>query len=481
MNRVVVLTSRENFVWYSMQEIIPYVESSWQNMNSRDCEVLLFNIDTMSLAELTPKLIGADRLVVTCFNYRMCKVIQYIREILKLNLSFIIHVHNLSTITFWPYRYFTSSEIFIRSDVFITSCLNDKKVLEKVFKDPIIHVIPFFITSAPISKKEVLEKPKNIVYIGRLSPQKNLHNLILGYSFLKKTYGDEIPSLILFGKEDHLGCPNMNIRNDFYLDFLNDLCAKLELSSHVYFKGHVDRVLIDDFLNDKTSIFVSASLHSDENFGMSALQSLITRNRTVLSDWGGHSDFKEHFNQLVTLMPVMLAEFGPALSADTIATCLYQAMTASNQILETEIPKYYLKDYFTEELEGALSHEFNQGPLEYSEISNKVYEAKLDYTTSSTQIFSGFKDPLFLELSKDYIGKETPFSNENFFEYKAVTWMTYADDIFMINDPQKGTHQISNKQQPDSEYTIYINDSMHVKTSKEIFQLLHKNAFINRL
>lgn len=479
MLRVIVLTSRENFVRYSMQEIIPYIESTWADLNSEDYDVVTFNIDTLSLSELTPKLIGADRVVATCFNYRMCKVMQYIREILQLNINFFIHAHHLSTIAFWPYRYFSSSEIFCKSDVFITSCENDKKVLEQVFQNPIVHVIPFFIKGPIRIEKECIQPPRNIVYVGRISPQKNLHNILLAYSYVKKQITD-MPALILFGTEDHLGSPNMNIRNENYLQFLSDLCEKLDIKPNVFFKGHVDRELVDDFLFQKSNLFISASLHSDENFGISALQAILARNQTLLSDWGGHSDFKRHFPELVDVMPVVLSEYGPTLSAGTIAEHLLKALKSPVSLTNFDIPEYYQSSYYLNEQKKALQHEFSKSPLYFSSLANRIYEAKMDYTTSSTQIFSSFSDPLFKEISQYYAGPAQPIEfPENHFHFQAVPWLTYADEIFMIDDPHKGPLMIQNDQDDLKPYHLAISQQT-LPISTRICQKLFLCGYINK-
>lgn len=482
MLRIVVLTSRESFVWYSMQEIIPYIETCWEGMSSEDFEVITINIDSLSVAELTPKLIGADRVVITCFNYRMCKVVQYIREILKLNINFLIHVHNLSTITFWPYRYFASSEVFLKSDVFITSCQNDKKVLQRVFQNPIIHVIPFFAKNVLPSTKESLTKPQNIVYFGRISPQKNLHSLLLAYSFLKKKHPDQVPALILFGKEDHVGAPNMNIRNEAYLDFLKSLCEKLQIASSVFFKGHVDRQLIDDFLAEKSNLFVSPSLHSEENFGVAALQAILARNKAVLSDWGVQSDFKTHFSSLVELIPVSESDYGPSVSADSIAAAMWKSLNEPEQLLQFQLDPYYSSDYYLEEQKKAVAIEYNATPLMYTHLSDQVYEAKMDYTTSSTQIFSGFQDPLFHQIAKFYIGETSPpeFDGAHY-SYDAVPWMNYADEIFMVDDPQKGPLLIQNDHEDIKNYNIQIGEHLGVRVSARLCENLFHCGYINKL
>lgn len=482
MLRIVVLTSRESFVWYSMQEVIPYIEACWEGMSSAEYEIITFNIDSLSVAELTPKLIGADRVVITCFNYRMCKVVQYIREILQLNINFLIHVHNLSTIAFWPYRYFASSEVFLKSDTFITSCFNDKKVLQKVFQDPSVFVIPFFSKNASPSSKQSLERPQNIVYFGRISAQKNLHNLILAYAFLKQRNAEQVPPLILFGKEDYVGSPNMNIRCETYLEFLQNLCKKLNVVSSVFFKGHVDRQLIDDFLNEKSNLFVSPSLHSEESFGVAAMQSILARNRALLSDWGVHSDFKAHFPDQVDLIPVTESAYGPSISADSIAQAIWKCLNYPENSNPFQIDSYYSAEYYLSEQKKAVSIEYKSQPLPYTALADQVYEAKMDFTISSTQIFSGFHDPLFHQIAKFYIGdSESPDFDSKHLRFIAVPWMTYADEIFMVDDPQKGPLLIQDDQDDIKNYEIQISETQILRVSQRICEKLFKCGYVNRL
>lgn len=479
MTRIVVLTSRENFAYYGTLEMLTSLEATWQNRADHHYEILIFNIDTMTLAELTPKLIGAEKLVVTCFNYRMCKVVQYIREILKLNLSFVIYVQNLATIAFWPYRYFASSELFFESDVFVASCKSDQLVLEAVFKNPIVHVLPFPGPALSQNKDKVLQKTQSILYIGRLTPQKNLHNLILAYSLLKKSSSEKIPPLIFFGKEDALGSPNMNLRFDFYLDFLKDLCAKLGIQDDVYFKGYIDDVLINDLLTRATSLFISPSLQSDENFSRTALRALVGHNQTILSGWGGYNDLENHFAEKIEFLPVTLAEYGPTISAGTIAQAITKCLDQNFNLPQFDLPTFYHESHYNKELENVLDHEFSAAPLRFTELADKIYEAKMDFSTSSTQIFSAFNDPLFLDMSRFYLRNQDSFTEVTEPEYLGVPWMAYENETFVIKDPHKGQIRIANQISSQAAHTIVLSDLSKVPTDKKICALLFRNGFIN--
>ncbi len=480
MIKIVVLASVENFPWFTKPDVIPYIESCWRALDSKEFSVEILNVDAMSLTELTPRLLSAEKLVITCVNYKICKIIEYVREVLRLKLNLIIYVHNMASIAFWPFRYFGTSELFMQSDVFITASQNDRKTIESVFEGPTVHVIPFFSDiKNPSASKLHLTRPKNFVYVGRISPQNNLHSLILAYALLKRRQVNQLPGLIFFGKEDHLGSPHMNLRNDNYLQFLHKLCENLNIQNQVFFKGHVDHESIDSFLQEKSNLIISPSLHSDENFGMAVLKGLLAGNRVLISNWGGHSDFKMYFNDQVTLMPVTHSEYGPALGADTLADYAEKCLQGDEKSLSFKIDSYYLKPYFINEQKNAISHKTTPAPLKFTKLANKIYDSKIDYTTSSTQIFSGFDDPLYLELSKNYIGQEgvEPLANESALYY-AVPWMDYDAGVFKITDPHKGEIQIPNDPSSQKKYSVYFNSELVVLVAKEICEKLHRNAFI---
>lgn len=483
MKRIIVLTSHENFALYSMQEIVPYLEASWQNIVDDSHEVILLNIDVLSLAEITPKLIGADRLVISCFNYRMCKVMQYIREILKLNLSFIIHVHNLATIGFWPYRYFGSSDLFVRSDVFITSCQSDSKLLQQVLRGPTSYIVPLDTQFEIKSDKTSYAHPQNLIYVGKISPQKNLHNLLLGYALLKKQVQKSLPPLLLFGDEDHLGSPNMGIRNENYLSFLKNLTKILNIEAEVQFHEAAEPDVINDVLKNQSNIFVSPSLKSDENFGIFALHALICKNKALLSDWGGHPDLKSDFPESIQLMPVTLSEYGPTLSAEVISNGLMRILTNWSEHMNFNAGSYYSKDYYNSALRVTLVHEFDEKRLLFSELANKIYEVKMDYTTSPTRIFSNFTDPLFHEISKSYIGTTSsiPFPTTENIRFYGVPWLTFADEVFMVDDPQKGPLLIASEATGDKTDAISLATGPEVWVSRKTSHQLFTAGYINQI
>jgi hypothetical protein len=252
----------------------------------------------------------------------------------------------------------------------------------------------------------------------------------------------------------------------------------LYINDSVFFKGHVSPESIENFLTEKSSLVVSPSLHSDENSATQVLQGLLSVNRALLSDWGVHSDLKIYHPQLIDLMPITVSEFGPALSAHTIADALDKNLQRLGEPYSPQIDSYYQQAYFLNEQKNALSHNHIPIYLKFSDLANGIYEAKLDFTTSSTQIYSGYNDTNFIQMSQDYIGNLVP-SEMHTGPFDAVPWMTFQDNIFSIDDPHKGIIKIKNELGNDNNFHIIFEKSVEIGVTKEIAERLFNNGFIN--
>lgn len=403
---ILVLTSKENFVWHSMQEIIPYLENIWAHSSSEYYKIKIVNLDEVSLADLTKEALLCQHVVLTCFNLKICKVAEFLRFKLNLSIRFIVYVHNMATIAFWPFRKFARPDFFRTEDVFISSCENDIKNVQAVFQNPKTLLSPFFYTNPDLNNlnKNFSDQMK-LVFIGRISSQKNLHSLITAYGLL--SHKNSQPNLYLFGKEDHLGSPNMGFKDHDYQQQLNKLIERLGLQKNIIFMGHRSRDEINKFLTENSCLCISPSLHSDENFGMAILQSLILGNQVLISDWGGHSDFAKHFTDRVSLMPVIQTADGPSLKPEIIAHYLQQAIStfASDRTPIEKIDYYQMQSQIERNL-SLLTPVNKSSPLLYTDLAEDIFNQKLSlFSNQPTQIFTSYKDPLFLKISKFYIGE----------------------------------------------------------------------------
>ncbi|MEQ1878947.1 MAG: glycosyltransferase, partial [Bdellovibrionia bacterium] len=285
-----------------MQEIIPLIEENWRKSAvAGRHEVAVRNVDTISIEKLLPDLVSADNIVFTCFTVKLCRIGELIRKTFGLEGRYIIYLHNQATILCWPIHIWGMGRELRTTDVFISTCKPDARAFQYSFDGARIETVPFTIQglkkeyrAAPLNRKEL-----PFVYVGRISDQKNLHTLIYAFRIFREKNPDTKWRLDIFGRDDDLGSPNMGLYASFYSAYLRKLVKLLGLQKYVRFRGYRKRELIQREIQRRRHIAVSASLHSDENFGMAPFRSLIFGNLAVLTRWGGYSDFSERFGSQV--------------------------------------------------------------------------------------------------------------------------------------------------------------------------------------
>lgn len=138
----IILSSRKNFVWKSMDEIIPSIEKSW-NLTKKNNQhsVVLFNIDQVPFSAMLFEILKATNIVLACFTLKMLKLAKIIREI-NPDARFIIYLHNQVSIACWPYHNWGLSKILKSSDIFISNCERDRDLMGYIYKNSKVIVQP---------------------------------------------------------------------------------------------------------------------------------------------------------------------------------------------------------------------------------------------------------------------------------------------------------------------------------------------------
>jgi hypothetical protein len=139
---------------------------------------------------------------------------------------------------------------------------------------------------------------------------------------------------------------------------------------------------------------------------MAILQSLTLGNHVLISNWGGHSDYKKYFINRVFLMPVELSQQGPVLKAKKIAYFLDKTLKSISFSSENfNFTKYYSLERQVKRIHSVLSANYVEKPLEFTDLANAIFEQKnILFEKHPTQIFTDYSDPLFLNISQFYIG-----------------------------------------------------------------------------
>jgi glycosyltransferase involved in cell wall biosynthesis len=406
-SRTVVLTSRENFVWHSMQEIIPMIERSWtMAAKPNEREVRVVDVDRETMSEYLPALMAADTIVFTCFTVKLARLGEVFRKKFSLQARYVIYLHNQVTIGAWPFFHWGLGHVLKKGDLFVSSSSFDARALDLVFHQPRVLKIPFALSGDSESGPGV--EPTNeagglaresvrFLYAGRISAQKNLHALLCGYRLWRDMNPDRGACLDLYGGEDDLGSPNMAMSGRGYLEFLERLKSSLRLGDEVRFHGHFPREKLHREIA-KPHVFVSPSLHSDENFGMSALRSLASGAPCVLSRWGGHADFAEEFPSQVFLVPVGGGDFGPFLDPQKLAWAMNQASRRDPLMEKPRLPGRYMLESVAERVAEVfeLPVEESPEPLEPTELAKRLLVKREKHeieTGSHSRIFSSYFDP----------------------------------------------------------------------------------------
>lgn len=399
MSLSIVLTSRQNFVWLSMQEIIPMLEECWRRAADPAHEVQVVDVDGLDASgfrAIVRQALRAKNLIWACFTPKLARVARALRNDCGVDARFIVHLHNQATIAGWPLRVWGPE--FRADDVFISSCAADAEAMRRVVTGARIEVVPFcLLEEEPLPGPLVGRLPEALVYVGRISPQKNLHTLLIALREVA------LP-LELFGGEDHLGSPNMGIENPTYGSELRAMAKALGVEDRVHFHGHLPRAEIQARLRAIPYVFVSPSLHSDENFGMAAFRALRDGMPAVLSDWGGHRDFARAFSPQVQRVAVHASPLGPSLEAPELSEALRRA--ASQKVGAPAIPTLYAPlQVSTRFREIARRERKPSAPLLFTELADQILARRSHFLADSprrSKIFDSYADPLARPLFEAY-------------------------------------------------------------------------------
>jgi len=441
--KIVILTSRQNFIWTSMQEIITWIEDIWSKWSdSRSVECHWINVDETPFKDIAKLCLHSDKIIITCFNLKIASVLSGLRGRLSINSPWIFYLHGLASFGCWPLYRWNVGQHLNSQDIFVGSCQRDLAQVRIVFSDIKTFIVPF---SLPLPEK-IIPKPKSAIkkfaFIGRISSQKNLHGLITSASLLKENF-----ELHFFGKEDFYGSPLMGFRDEGYLDFLKDTATKLNISDKVIFHGFMDRMEIEAMMNDEEWIFIAPSMHSDENFGMAAFRCLLNGHRAILSNWGGHADYPKNFPHQVKLLDVYRSEIGPWISINEMAKAMSEDF---DSFKEFPTPTYYNESSIHQSLDEIFN--FNEGEtksISTSKILDDLLARREQYikenkSPDGSRLYQDYCDSLKDSFFFAYAGGEKGKKEKSNDSY--VLWANTSNGIITITDPHRGNFSFSNNE-----------------------------------
>ena len=219
VHKIIVLSSKKNFSWTSMQEIIPFIEGVWCKLPVHSVE--LINFDEINLKKLTLALMKCEKLVMTCFTVEMAIAVSKLRKQMGLSFDLIFYVHGMASIGYWPLFEYGLADCMKNSDVLAVTCEGDIRLTRKIF--PKVKILKHPFLNNRETKLKLDGDIEELVYIGRISEQKNLHLLIEAINLSKEELAKRNIKLRIFGGEDNLGSPNMGKDSSEYQKYLEKL------------------------------------------------------------------------------------------------------------------------------------------------------------------------------------------------------------------------------------------------------------------
>lgn len=480
MKKTILFTSKKNYEWTSMQEIIPFIERAWIHSIGPDHSVELVDVDESSVLKNAKKAITADNIVMTCFTVEMAIGIAALRGKLNLDFRLFFYVHGSASIAFWPLYKYQLGAFLNSSDVFVVTCEGDRKLTQLAI--PNIKIIKHPFLNERQTSLKLSECVEEFVFIGRVSEQKNLHSLLFAISFLKDEFKERGLKFRVFGGEDNLGSPNMAKKSSCYLMFLEDLVKDLELHDLVIFEGHATRDTLDDYLVNTSVVFVAPSLHSDENFGMSPFNILKKGGRCLLSDWGGFSEYRNYFGNQVDYFEMYSGDYGPFLGirdmVEKLRISIEKKVRPKNN---NKLDEYYSLDGIAKIINTEIRRNLERpSPVVPERLVGELLDRReefLEFTNDNrknkgAQIFENYSDENALAFLNGYAGniKKLP-EDVSLKSLELLPWIEFTNKIIYLKDPRHGEISIYRNQDEKRSMELRIKEKTLLISEEELFYL----------
>lgn len=314
-NKISLFYSDELKEWLSLVEATEGIISFWYRQRDENTDLELIDLTNLTgQGELKRVAFHSQKAVFVKVTSRAAQVMKILRGI-NPELPFVIHGFESASVYFANTFHLGLQEILRSSDLWIFSCEADKELSKLSWKnlDSVVKPLKF---SHHHRNQTITSDHRNLLFFGRITEQKNLHEAIFAIKLLEDRMRKEGRKFKIFGYEDFLGVPNLRIPSLGYLEYLYKLVKKLQVQDLVEFHPAVSVKQME--LEFRNGIFFSPSVHSDENFGLVAFRALDKGVPAILSQWGGHRDFAKYFTSIV-YFNVYTTDSGPRTNPYEVA------------------------------------------------------------------------------------------------------------------------------------------------------------------
>ncbi|MBX9769359.1 MAG: glycosyltransferase [Bdellovibrionales bacterium] len=438
--QISVVSTSLVYCWKSKLELIPAIESLWKHA-AKNLRARIIFVDPFSgaLASKIQTLLESDLVVMTTV---VPDLVVLLRDQLKASTPFAFHTQGEA-----PGRggHFASiSHLLNSEDLFFANSSAEYRALRLCFPNVRAHILPSPVFRGkpfvpPSAKSGSRAGASRGCYVGRISEQKNLHTVLMGLWSVKDSLLASEFQFHIFGAPDGLGSPYMGIKATPYLENLQRWTRVLGLEKIIRWRGFRPPGEIQRWMKKNRPVFVSMSLHSDEDLGVAALKAIQLGCPAVLSHWGGHIDFKTHFPGQVLTLPVSSTKYGPTISALEMGNGLLQMLSRRSRKRVGGAPSIYLTEIGTQRLLGFLRRgKKARRPLLRSSLVKKSTQRKIWYE----KIFDGYADPLARPFFLAYGMSPKKVKSEAAQSVLLPPWGQLNEEVLLVKDPHRGQIRI---------------------------------------
>jgi glycosyltransferase involved in cell wall biosynthesis len=449
---ILVLTTREFDWWLSMQEVTPAIERVWTSIGQfsrENVRMLCVPLAPETEQRLQTSVSRLERIVITVVGAGTVKAALLLRLQMKVAAPMIIYIYGDPTNGLHAFG--ALADVLTEQDLFVVSCEAEAVTVRCCFPNARVSVIPFpLVDQFKVNGGELDTKHETarLAYVGRVSEQKNLHTLLFALWILRTSYG-RLPRMTLdvYGGEDNFGSPNMGLTYPNYGTYLQRLAELLGLADMVTWHGFKPRDWLFDNVHLEPHIFVSPTLHSDENFGSSVLASLVNGHQVVTTAWGGHFGFQEWFPQQLTLVPVHRSTMGPVVDPVLLANAILRAINQLPAIAVKYASLERARAEFSESTVARRTFELlslpggESVPLKKS-LTQRYIDERRALFGGTRRIYVDYKDPVAQIFFEAY-GMKKPLTFDEESRYVLPPWASYSTHVLRIADPHRGNQSFS--------------------------------------
>lgn len=426
---ITIVSTNEVNEWISLIEAASSIIAYWYRYQDSTTKVELLDLSQgIQKAQANKVALASDCLVIVKISPTTSQFIKLTRMI-NPDCKMIFHGFESASVYFANTSLYGIDEYLYQQDLWIMSCEADAELAKLSWKNIKTEVVPLKTLDLHKASEKKTNTCKHIYYFGRISEQKNLNASLFAVSLVADEMRKHGRKFKIFGYEDYLGVPNLRIPSSGYLEDLWATVKQLQIRDLVEFHPAVPVDKMEEELAQ--GIFLSPSIHSDENFGLVAFRALKMGTPAILSKWGGHIDLSSSFKN-IEYVDVFETSSGPEVNPCQIAKILLKVWN-KNPVIE-EIKRQFKK--LPLEWNGKDKLLMSDLKLEVVKRVSDVHPWTLRKWPLYGKIFKNNHDPKYLMAQRIYGAGKLPVRKKQ--EQLISPLVSMNSREIKIKDPRLG-------------------------------------------